>query len=114
MNRKAVQIIFPIIIAITIFSLWAGFALLVVNRYLYRDLPGYTIGKICIWEFIALLISAFLSYLIVRSWGNIDIGYVENKIKLVLNPKYGIYFLLYFIIAILVGIWQFLLFSQGF
>ena len=114
MNTKTIQIVFQALITITLFSLWAAFALLVVNKLFYKDLPGYTIGRICIWEFVAIGVAALIAKLMINSWGNIEIQEVNNKLKLTMNPKYGIYFSVYFLVAIILGIWQFWLFSQKF
>jgi len=114
MKQRTSQIIFQFLITITLFSYWAGFALLVVNKLYYKDLPGYTIGRICIWEFVALVIAFIISKFLIAKWGNIKIQEVENEWKLTMNPKFGIYFIIYFSILIIVGIWQFYLFSQNF
>ena len=114
MNQPAHKILFPLLITITLFSLWAGFALLIVNKLFYKDLPGYTIGRICIWEFVALIIAALIARLLIKRWGNVEIKEIENRKYLIMNPKYGIYFGVYFLIAIVVGIWQFWLFSLKF
>ena len=114
MNHTIIKILFPTLLTITLFSLWAGFALLVVNKLFYKDLPGYTIGRICIWELVALIIAMAITKLLVNKWGNVEIKTIENKKYLTMNPKYGIYFGIYFLIAIAVGIWQFFLFSLKF
>jgi len=114
MNRTTVKILFPILMTVTLFSYWAGFALLVVNKIFYKDLPGYTIGRICIWEFIAIIIAGLITYILIKKWGNAEIRTIETKDLLVMNPKYGIYFGFYLVTAILVGIWQFWIFSQNF
>ena len=114
MNNYSIKVLFPTLLAITLFSLWAGFALLVVNPLFYQDLPGYTIGRICIWEYVAMLIAASVTYLLIKNWGNIEVIELNGKTLITLNPKYGIYFGLYFLVAIIVAIWQFWLFSQTF
>ena len=114
MNQKIVKFIFPLLITITLFSLWAGFALLIVNKLFYKDLPGYTIGRICIWEFVAIVIAGIITRVLIKKWGNIEIKELESKKYLTMNPKFGIYFGIYFLIAILIGIWQFWIFSQKF
>jgi len=114
MNQKTAKIVFPVLITITLFSLWAGFALLIVNKLFYKDLPGYTIGRICVWEFVAIIIAAVVARILIRKWGNIEIKNIENKNYLTMNPKFGIYFAIYFLIAIIVGVWQFWIFSQKF
>jgi len=114
MNQRISQIIFQLLIIVTLFSYWAGFALLVVNKLFYKDLPGYTIGRICIWEFVALIIAFVLSTYLINKWGNIKIAKIDNEWTLTMNPNFGIYFSVYFLIAIIVGIWQFYIFSQKF
>lgn len=114
MNHKMYKILFHLLLTVTLFSLWAGFALLVVNQLFYKDLPGYTIGRICIWEFVAIIIAAIIAKVMIKNWGNIEYQEIENKKMLLLNPKYGIYFGVYFLVAIMIGIWQFWLFSQNF
>ena len=114
MNNYSIKVLFPTLLAITLFSLWAGFALLVVNPLFYQDLPGYTIGRICIWEYVAMVIAASVTYLLIKNWGNIEVIELNGKNLITLNPNYGIYFGIYFLVAILVAIWQFWLFSQTF
>lgn len=114
MNQRVSQVIFQALLTITLFSLWAGFALLVVNKLFYKNLPGYTIGRICIWEFVALIVAALIARLMISKWGTIKFQRVENEMKLTMNPKFGIYISIYFLIAIIVGIWQFWIFSQNF
>ena len=114
MNQKSYQIIFQMLLIITLFSYWAGFALLVVNKWWYRDLPGYTIGRICIWEFVAIIVAALIARLMIRKWGNVKLKQMNNELKLTMHPNFGLYFAFYFLIAVLVGIWQFWMFSQQF
>ncbi|GAB5565059.1 MAG: hypothetical protein Wins2KO_21220 [Winogradskyella sp.] len=114
MSPRLYKILFPILIAITLFSLWAGFALLVVNKFFYQDLNGYTIGRICIWEYVAIAIAIIITRFLIRKWGNIELNTINNKKVLTLNPNYGVYFGVYFCIAIMVAVWQFWLFSQKF
>ncbi|WP_353777546.1 hypothetical protein [Winogradskyella sp. 3972H.M.0a.05] len=114
MSQKLAQIVFQIILTLTLFSFWAAFALLVVNKLFYKDLPGYTIGRLCIWELVAILVAAILARLMIKKWGNITLQNVGDKTMLSLNPKYGVYFVLYFLVAVVIAIWQFWLFSQQF
>lgn len=114
MSQRTSQIIFQFLLTITLFSFWAGFALLVVNKLFYKDLPGYTIGRICIWEFVALIVAAIIAKMLIHKWGNITVQNIGNELKLTMNPKYGIYFSIYFLIAIITAIWQFWIFSQKF
>ena len=114
MREKTVQILFLILISITLFSLWAGFALLVVNQIFYKDLPGYTKGRLCIWELIAFIIAGVIAKLIINNWGTIQLKEEKDKKVLTMNSKYGFYFGIYFLIAIIVGIWQFWIFSQNY
>lgn len=114
MKNKIIKIMFHLLLALTLFSYWAGFALLFVNKLFYKDLPAYTIGRICIWEYVAIIIAFLIAKLMIKRWGNIKLQEIENKKVLTLNPKYGIYFGIYFLIALIVGIWQFWLFSKNF
>jgi len=113
-NQRISQILFQILITITLFSIWAGFALLIVNKLFYKDLPGYTIGRICIWDFVIFTIAALIAKLMINKWGNIEFRDIGNKKVLTMNPKFGMYFIFYFLIAIIVGVWQFWIFSQKF
>jgi hypothetical protein len=114
MNQRILQIVFQILLTITLFSVWVGFALLVVNRFFYTNLQGYKIGRICIWEFIALVLAVSIARIMIRKWGNIQYQVIDNHMKLTMDPKYGIYFAIYFLIALCIGLWQFWVFSQRF
>ena len=113
-HQKVYKLIFPLLIGLMLFSLWAGFALLVVNKLFYQDLPGYTIGQICIWEYVAIVVAVLIANMLIKTWGNIDIKEIEDQRQLIMNPKYGMFFSVYFVIATIVGIWQFWIFSQQF
>jgi len=99
---------------VLIFSIWAIFALLIVNPYLKNELPGYTIGRICIWEYVAIILAAIISNLLIKKWGNIEIKNVDTQKKLIMNPRYGIFLLVYFLLAAIIAIWQFWIFSLKF
>ena len=114
MISKLPQRIFFTIITLTLFSLWAGFALLVVNKLFYKDLPGYTIGRICMWEVVAMIIAIVITKLLIRRWGNIELIQTSDATHLKINSKFAIYLTTYFFLAVFVGIWQFWLFSQQF
>lgn len=114
MNIRIARIIFPVILTTTLFSYWAAFALLLVNKLFYKDLPGYVIGRICIWEGVALLAAILITRLLMFKWGNIQIINNGDGTQICLNAKYGWYFSIYFSIAIIIGIWQFWLFSMKF
>lgn len=114
MSTKSTQIIFRIILSLLLFSYWAGFALLIVNPLFHKDLPGYRIGRICIWELVAIIIAGLIAHWIIQKWGNVEIKENDNQRKLQLNSKYGTFFLIYFIIGVVIAIWQFWLFSQKF
>ena len=86
-NSKLIGVVFQMLLTVTLFSLWAGCALLMVNKLFYKDLPGYTIGRICIWEFIALLIAGLVAQSMIRKWGTINIEESNSDIKLTMNPK---------------------------
>ena len=106
------HLIFFLILTLTIFSFWAAFALLVVNESLYDDLPGYTVGELCIWELVALTVSMLIAWWMTKTWGTIEIRSLDQKSKLILSKNYGIYFTVYFMIAIIIGIWQWLKYWQ--
>lgn len=114
MNPRIAKIIFPILLTVTMFSYWAGFALMIVNKIFYKDLPGYVIGRICIWEFVAIGVAALLAKVLINKWGNVGIIRHEGKRVLTMDPKYGTYFGIYFFVTTIVGIWQFWLFSMKF
>lgn len=114
MSNKIIKLIFHGVVSMTLFSLWAGFALLIVNKFFYKDLPGYTIGRICVWEFVASIIAILLGYFLIKKWGSLNSVEINGRHQLVISPQFGIYFLVYFLLAIIVGIWQFWLFSQQF
>ena len=109
-----IKLILPALLTITLFSLWAGFALLVVNSYFYQDLPGYTIGKLCIWEVVALIVAALIAFIMLKKWGNLKMKIIENKPSIILHKNYGIYFSLYFLIGLIVAVWQFWRFAQNY
>ena len=108
------QRIFQILLIVTLFSFWAIFALLVVNKVFFQDLPGYTVGKLCIWEVVAMAAAVIVSNVMIRRWGNIEYYENSNQTRLVIPAEYGIYFSIYFLIAIIISIWQFVIFSAQF
>ncbi len=114
MGIKFEKVAFFCILALTLFSYWAGFALLIINPNFHQDVPGYTIGRICIWEVFAIGAALLISYLMIREWGGIEVRKMDGGNRLVLHPYYGYYFIFYFFVATLTGIWQFWLFSQQF
>lgn len=114
MNERIVQIAFQTILVLTLFAYWAGFALLVVNKLFYKDLPGYVIGRLCIWELVALIVTIGISQIMVKKWGNIEIEEINDVKTLKINSNYGLYFLGFFVVAVGTGIWQFWIFSQRF
>jgi len=114
MSNKIIKLIFHGVVSTTLFSLWAAFALLVVNKLYHKNLPGYTIGRICIWEFVAIVIAVALGHFMINRWGSLESIEVNGQRRLVMSPQFGIYFLLYLLLAIIIGIWQFWIFSQQF
>ena len=108
------RIVLPSILTILIFSLWAGFALTVINPYLREHVPGYVMGQLCIWELIALIISAVIAFLMVRYWGNLSLEEKKEREYITIHKNYGIFFIIYLVIAVAVGIWQFWMFTQNF
>ena len=114
MSPRIRNLLFVSLLTVTLFSVWAGFALLVVNKLFYQDLPGYTIGRLCIWELVALFVAAMLANILVKRWGRLEVIASDQGRLLAMNPKYAIYFGVYFLLAIATGIWQFWLFSLKF
>ncbi len=88
--------------------------MLIVNPYYKNDLPGYEIGTICIWEIIAFLIAGIIAHFLINKWGSIQFQRIDEKRKLILNYKYGYFFLVYLLFALVIAIWQFWVFSQNF
>jgi len=113
MNRIP-QYIFSSILTIVFFSLWAGFALLVVNQNFHTKLPGYRIGKLCIWELVAFFIAAWIAKSLISKWGNIEVENQKGNRRVVLHYNYAKLFAIYFLISIFVSVWQFYVFSQSF
>lgn len=111
---KTVKIIHHLLISILLFTIWAIFALLVVNPIYNAALPGYVLGEICIWEYIAMFLAILGSFLLSKYWGYPEIRLFENQKKLVLHINYAYFFLGYFFIGFTIAIWQFWLFSQKF
>jgi len=111
---KTVRIIHQVLISILLFTFWAVFALLVVNPIYNANLPGYDLGEICIWEYIAMMIAILGAFVMTKHWGYPEIRILENQKKLVLNIRYGYFLLGYFLIGFTIAIWQFWLFSQKF
>lgn len=101
-----------VLISILLFTFWAVFALLIVNPIYNADLPGYVVGKICIWEYIAMFIAILGSFILTKYWGYPEVRILENHKKLVLNINYAYFFLGYFLFGFTIAIWQFWLFSQ--
>ena len=114
MSGKLTQGIFFSVIVLVLFSYWAAFALLVVNSYYYDTLPGYQIGRICIWELIAIIIACMGARYMIKNWGAISLIKSENTTKMKLDIRYGYFFLVYMIFLLLIGVWQFYIFSQSF
>ena len=96
MNQKPAQIIFQAILTLSIFSYWAAFALLIVNKLFYKDLPAYTIGRLCIWELVALVVAALIGQLLIRKWGNISLEEVNGQKRFSMPASFAIYFSVYF------------------
>jgi len=109
---KTVNIIHQLLISILLFTFWAVFALLVINPIYNADLPGYVLGEICIWEYIAMFIAILVSFMITKYWGYPEFRVLESHKKLVLHINYTYFFLGYFLLGFAIAIWQFWLFSQ--
>ena len=69
-------------LSILIFSLWAGFALLIVNPIMNADLPQYVIGRICIWDYTAMALAIMCSFLftVADSGDAIDVLLARGRI----------------------------------
>ncbi len=102
------------LMTVMLFSLWAIFALLVVNNQYDQNLPGYVMGEICIWEVVALIIAGLISRFIFTRWGGVKFRTRKQKTQIIINRKYFDFVLIYFLIIIVVAIWQFYRFSQTF
>ena len=103
--------LFTSVLTLLIFSLWAFFALLVINPYLVNHIPGYRIGRICIWEFVALLFAGAIAYALTKKLGIPKIERNHDTNNITLNSNYAKLFLIYFLIVLVIAIWQFWLFS---
>ena len=108
------KIIFQFVLTVMVFSIYVVFALLIINPFYSDDLAGYQVGRICIWDFLAFLISAIIAFSIIRKWGYGGIEMVDDEVRLVMSPKYGYFFFVYLLLAIIIASWQFYLFSQRF
>ena len=111
---NTINIIFIGILSLTLFSLWAAFALLFVNGQYHDTLPGYTIGRLCIWELVALIIAIAVAKWLTQRWGGISLVEDDGQRWLRISPNFGWYFLGYFSLAIIIAAWQFWRFSQQF
>ena len=61
-----------------------------------------------------MAIAAVFAWIMIDKWGSVSIEQVNGERKLTMHPNFGIYYLIYLIVAVVVGIWQFILFSQKF
>jgi len=109
-----IKILYQLIISIMLFSIWAAFALLIINPIYNADLPEYVIGRICIWEYSAMLIAIVISFIITKYWGYPQVGMLESQRKITLNFNYIYFFGAHFLFGFLISIWQFWIFSQKF
>jgi hypothetical protein len=114
MSEKWYRIVFPVILSLILFSLWVVFALLIINKFYYETLPGYGIGKLCIWDLGSLIVALIIAYFIIKKWGSIEIDVQNGQKRIILNQRYFWLFSIYFLIIIGIGIWQFVVFSQQF
>ena len=114
MNASTLNLIFKGLISLTLFSLWAAFALLFINGQYHETLPGYTIGRLCIWELVALVAAIALANWLSQRWGGIVLQEEKGQRWLRISPKFGWYFLAYFLLALIIAAWQFWRFSQQF
>ena len=112
MRERLLQVFFYLVLVLTLFSIWAGFALLVVNKSFYQHLPGYRIGRLCVWELVALIVAGLTAFLMIRRWGTLRILETGQRKFLAMHPNYGVWFLVYVVIGICIAVWQFWIFSQ--
>lgn len=108
------NIIHQLLISVLLFTFWAAFALLIVNPIYNADLPNYVMGKLCIWDYIAMIIALLGSFILTKFWGYPEVIVIDNHKKLVLNLSYAYFFGGYFLSAFIIAIWQFWIFSQKF
>jgi hypothetical protein len=111
---NTIKIIHQLLISILLFTLWAGFALLIINPMYRSDFPRYIIGRLCIWDYGAIVIAVLFSFIFTKYLGYPEIKVVEKNKKLVFNIFYAYFFLGYFVLGLAIAIWQFWLFSQKF
>lgn len=97
-----------------LFSVWIAFALTVINPYLASSVPGYVVGRPCIWELIVGLICLVIAYFLTKKNPVTRVKNKDGRAGLII-PDWFIYFFLYwFVIAWMVFGWQFYLFMQQF
>ncbi len=98
------------ILTILLFSIWAVFALTMINPYLSKYFVGYTVGKLCVWEIIALSLSSLLAYLTLKKW---PIHWIkdEHQTQITIPKPIVIGFIAYIFIMSIVGAWQYYLFA---
>ena len=110
---RSQNLMFHIVLSILIFLLWAGFAILCINKCPI-ELPMYVIGRLCIWDYLIMIGCILISHLIIRSWGYPTITLANGKRNYSIDIRYIYFFAVYFIFGIAVAIWQFYIFSQNF
>lgn len=112
--KFTIKLIHHLIISVLLFTIWAAFALLIINKNTPSQLPEYIMGSICIWDYGAMILSIFCSFVISKYWGYPKLIPIDQKLSLGFPLYYGYFFLGYFIFSISIAIWQFWLFSQQF
>lgn len=105
---------FHLILMMLLFSVWAAFALFVINPNFSNDLPRYTVGRLCIWEAIAGIAAFVVARITIGKWGYPGTREINGKKFILINKNYVWIFLIYFFIVLGIGIWQFIEFSRGF
>lgn len=91
------------VLSLFLFSLWAAFALLIINPFYRGSLPGYTLGRICPWEGLALLVAIGISRFLVKKWGPPQRTSSSKGHKIALHPGYFYFLLGYLLLAVIVG-----------
>ena len=113
MNRKSLVVnsFCFLLLTILVFSVWVAFALLVINPYLHPFVPGYQVGNPCGWELVALFASLFTAYRWRKSWQQPCCKFEKNTTVLCVSNRFTYFALLYVSGALVIFLWQYLLFA---
>ncbi|MCI5058967.1 MAG: hypothetical protein MRY83_22830 [Flavobacteriales bacterium] len=102
------KIYFTILISFLLFSFWALFALFVINDSFHQNVPGYKIGQLCVWEYIAFPLSVILSVLMIRKWG---LPRLKDG-QFMMSYNYAWLFTFYVIYVLGIAAWKFYVFIK--